>query len=187
MAPTISASQLHAELTTSPSAVLDFILTNNWQAVADNLQGAGMERPISQQQTAQVITWLYNSGHYNEAAQALSVPMRTDQMLPEQIAEALNVNRQWQGNPSVMNRWQIGEAEVGADDIMSGLAVGWLAMLQQANQTTTTTPGSTGAAPAPGAQQPPAATNSGNLIWWVVGAAVVLVAGFFIIKALRKK
>lgn len=96
MAPTISASQLAIELQTSPAAVLDFILTNNWQAVADNLQGAGFDRPTNQQQTAQVVQWLASTGQGNTAAQALSVPMRIDQMLPEQIAEALNINRQWQ-------------------------------------------------------------------------------------------
>lgn len=187
MAPTISASQLAIELQTSPAAVLDFILTNNWQAVADNLQGAGFDRPINQQQTAQVVQWLANTGQGNIAAQALSVPMLVDQMLPEQIAEALNINRQWQGNPSVMNRWQLGGAEVGADDVMSGLAVGWLAMIEQANRPTGTTPEGSGAAPAPGQQTPPAARGGSNLLWWAVGAVVVLVAGFFIIKALRKK
>lgn len=175
-----SANQLRTILTNDPAGVLNFIVTNNEVAVAQNLQDLGFQRPTTLDMLLLQLNVLLKEGKYNTFVQALSVPMRTDVLTPEHIMVAAEVAKPYTGGKGYQTKFMRNQSRVDLDDIMRGLATGYLAMVgageedqqNDAGEDAGDT-GTGGNADAAGGKKQ--TTDTATIVLYVVGATILII------------
>lgn len=188
MEPTISASQLYTALTTDPQFAIGFILENNPEAVARNLMAMGFDAPRDEGDMRANLAGMINAGQGNLFVQALSVPLITTNLLPEQVAVVLDVDQTLKGNPTIQRSWQLRDEPVTAQDVISGIATGILVMLNGGNEVPGNADGGgAGASNNNNGNKPPATDSTWKTVAWVCGAVAVIIIVSLTIRWARKR
>lgn len=84
MAQTLTAQRFGQLLRTDLLFIINFIVGNNPNAVADNIAALSIDRPSTSKATGDALNYLLNAGRGNDFVQALNVPLNVDQLSPDQ-------------------------------------------------------------------------------------------------------
>lgn len=124
--PMIAPSQLRTALH-RPEGILNFIETNNPEAVADNLEALGFNRANSIEILDRQLGTLLAQRKWDQFVQACNVPLLTNSFSPEQLQVIAQTSREYTGAEG--GNFLKGQGHIDFQDIMRGLATGYLTMI----------------------------------------------------------
>lgn len=171
----LTLDQLRESLT-NPDFAVAFIIDNNAEAVADKLRQMGFIASDEQGITVALNTMLAD-GRYNDFISALTVPVDTSKLTPEQLAvvgEMAQAMSRASGQPG---QYKSGDGAFNWNALFGGLASGTLAYLQMSGQQSVK--------PENAIPKDPQGPKD-NTLYWVLGIAggiVLLIVAVLLIKA----